>query len=121
MPRGRVSSLSQAQQDELRHRFSEREPVSSLAKAYGLSGSSVYNIIRGRRSRQVKPQVRAYLVQRDYMTAGDAAAELGISRFTMHEYLKAGKFPDAFQIGERGRFWLVPRAAVAARKEKLNK
>jgi predicted DNA-binding transcriptional regulator AlpA len=59
---------------------------------------------------------RATEILREFTTAPDAASELGISRFTMHEYLQAGKFPGAFQIGSRG-WWLVPRAAVEARKK----
>lgn len=57
-------------------------------------------------------------IQRDFLTAADAAAELGISRFTMLEYLRDGRLPGAFQIGQRARFWLVPRKAVEERKRR---
>ena len=111
---GRLPSKAIADRNAiLRERYAAGEAAEVLAAEFGLSAGSIWNICKV--VQDTTPQVA-----RLYLTAADAAAELGISRFTMHDYLKAGKFPGAFQIGQRGRFWLVPRAAVQARKEKLH-
>lgn len=115
-------TLSARQEIARRYLAGEKPPL--LAREYGISRCHVYAITHRLEARRQhasaivagNPETWADLVQRELLTASDAAALLGISRFTMHEYLQAGKFPGAFQIGTRGRFWLVPRVEVECRR-----
>jgi hypothetical protein len=100
---------------EIRRRRAAGETLEAIGQNFGLSRQRIEQLCEGVIPQRQDPDARH--IQREYLTASDAAAELGISRFTMHEYLQAGKLPGAFQIGQRRSFWLVPRQAIEKRKQ----
>lgn len=82
--------------------------LQQLSREYGFTAGYLSEVCRdlpcGRRS-----------VAQQYTTVSDAAAELGISRYTVYEYLKTGRL-EGVQVGERHPVWLVARSSVAQRK-----
>lgn len=128
--RERVPRKLAGHETEIARRYTQkRESPRQLANAYGVTHQSIRLCLlrngvklrtrdEGDAERQrARPDQAAENILLNYLTAADAADLLGISRFTMHEYLQDGRLPGAFQIGKRSRFWLVPRAAVEARKK----
>lgn len=131
-PRQRRDRLEPERIAAIRRLFKSGTPIRTICREVGCCPRTVYRYSQplspeeqqerkragGKRGGDRKctlpsSDVVARELPRCYLTAPDAARELGISRYTMNEYLRAGKFPDAFQIGTCG-WWLVPRAAVAA-------
>jgi len=101
-------------------------PARRIAERYGVDVQTVLRhlrkqgvaIQRGNRGNNRKKPVG---IEDHYMTATDAANALGISRFTVNDYLHNGVFPGAVKIGEARSFWLVPRAEVMDRKNRLSR
>jgi hypothetical protein len=62
----------------------------------------------------------ATTLRNHFLTATQAARALGLDRSHVGSLLRAGKFPGAFQVGER-EFWLVPKVSVEAYRERRRK
>lgn len=105
-----------ARREEIVGMREQGHSLREIANALGCSHEAVRRVLHTSAREDQTLAARARGIQHDYLTAPDAATELGIRRDTLHEYLVAGKFPGAFQIGSNG-WWLIPRVSVEAYAE----
>ena len=118
-----------ARNQEIRRRRASGEGLVTLAQEFGISRQYVHMICNGIHAqkepsspplsaREKHYRQIATIIQQEYRTSRAACKYLGITRFTLHEYLHAGKLPGAFQVEGPGSDWLIPLASLEAYKNR---
>lgn len=135
--RGKYNTLHGKHQEIVEKYCDGKRSLREIAAEYGVKHASVRRVLLKRDVRlrtryewhkirserrealaptDFSPAAIALIIQQQYRTMGPACEYLELSRFTLLEYLRADKFPGAFQIAGPGSEWLIPVAALEAYK-----